>query len=450
MVETVNGCILAHAGIRMDARSAREFLRARWQSRNDPTLESLCRIRRVFQRLFAALRTMPVETLRRLHGDALSLEQLPALASAGAECFSSADPAAMRTEAVEAYIAWLNDGVTGPARFAGLDDNDPGPVAPQGLPAILDQQLRRHPDGWWDYLRVAFREELKNPNNIRARTAWELDAQSHLKAELGGSFSEMSARLDRVDAALDRHWALLQSLSDAFDDFAGEVLSLLHAIDGKIDDLPGKIVDLIASADPEPRHRGAAWHQLPGLPEHFFGRDTLVKELAAAVRRAYAGQDSAGLVQVIEGAGGLGKSTLAVAVGHALAPDFPVMQLVVPLRSYTGQPQSAEQARDVLLHEIYPNEPLPADDAARWTSYQSLFMQPDGTPLAGLLILDDCANEAQLRRLLPLLDLDSAEHVLTAIYPELAADGLATALAGVSASSAPVSRCRRQSERTDE
>ena len=458
MAEIIDVCIIAHSGIEINTRSIREFLRARVQSRDDATLDTLCRLRRTFRRVFAELKDMSAKDLVRLNGGAL--QDVPGLVQAGAECFSSDDQAELRGKVVNDFVAALTTAVTGPARFAALDDTDLAPVAPLGLPQILLDHMRQHPKGWWDYLRIAFREELKNPDNGLARTAWELDVQSSLASVLGGSYPEMASPLDRVDEALDRQWVMLQSFREDFDRFADEVLGLLRGIDQGIDILRSDMVtahdkldDLARRLDRgDPEARGSAWHQLPAIPEYFEGRSATVEAIAADVRRAYSRGEREGLIRVIEGAGGLGKSALAAAIGHALRDDFPEMQLVLRLRTHSGQPFSAEQARNTLLQQIYPALDLPDNEASCWTTYQSLFVQADGTPKRGLLVIDDCANEAQLRALLPSapcpvvvttrrafalgqtelitrLDPPSAERLLIAIFADLGADRLAAELA---------------------
>ncbi|HEY0955314.1 MAG TPA: hypothetical protein VGE36_11185 [Roseateles sp.] len=228
LVEVLNASILRHCGLDLGGRDVREALKARWRSRADPTLDTLCRLRRTFMRLHSALATMSLERLVLLNGGALA--DLPALVRAGSECFASDDPGLLRAKVVNDYVAWLSDVTGGPGRFAGIEPDDLAPVAPAGLPDVLVTQLHRHPGGWWDGLRLAFREELKAPENVKARTAWELDVQSRLQAQLAASFVQMSQQLDATDAALERQWRQLQAMHADFDQIGANILQGLDHI----------------------------------------------------------------------------------------------------------------------------------------------------------------------------------------------------------------------------
>jgi DNA-binding winged helix-turn-helix (wHTH) protein/tetratricopeptide (TPR) repeat protein len=145
----------------------------------------------------------------------------------------------------------------------------------------------------------------------------------------------------------------------------------------------------------------ALWHQLPALPVPFVGRALEVDQCAQQLLNALAAGDLAPAVLVLEGAGGVGKTSLAAAIAHALASQFPAFQLVLSLRHYGSQPLTADEARDALLTQVYPGWPLPRDDVVRWGVYQRLFQAADGSARPGLLIVDDCGRDADLEKLLP-------------------------------------------------
>jgi tetratricopeptide (TPR) repeat protein len=102
-------------------------------------------------------------------------------------------------------------------------------------------------------------------------------------------------------------------------------------------------------------------------------------------------------VCVILGAGGTGKSTLALRVAHEIARLYPDGQLYVELRGTTPAPATPEEVLGRLLRELgTPTQELPASLEERVNRYRSI--------LAGrrmLVLLDDAATERQVRPLLP-------------------------------------------------
>lgn len=315
-----------------------------------------------------------------------------------------------------------------------------------GRPATLDDFLVH---GWplekGDPQRITlyqawclfFHEQIKSNERVfRAFTADTLAACQRTMVELAKA---RSPDFSEYQGALRRYFA--------------EPLRLLQSIDEKADQIlasQGRLFEKLNELVPRSHH--ASLFQLPQVPEHFVGRKQMVDDIAADVRKAYAAADRYRLTRVIEGAGGLGKSAVAIAVGHALRDDFPDMQLFVRLRTHSGSPITAQQARNSLLQQIYPGWTLPQDEDALWIAYHSLFVDANGTPRRGLLILDDCRNDAQLRALMPnspcpvivtsrrayasgvpepvsKLDPESAVRLLVLIYPDLGVPNVGIELA---------------------
>ncbi|MEU8380502.1 BTAD domain-containing putative transcriptional regulator [Streptosporangium sp. NPDC048865] len=133
-------------------------------------------------------------------------------------------------------------------------------------------------------------------------------------------------------------------------------------------------------------------YQLPPVTPDFTGRTEEIALLRAALT-----QPSAMPVCVILGAGGTGKSTLALRVAHEIARLYPDGQLYVELRGTTELPATPEEILGRLLRELgTPAPELPATLEERVNRYRSL--------LAGrriLVVLDDAATERQVRPLLP-------------------------------------------------
>ncbi|WP_224276351.1 tetratricopeptide repeat protein [Streptomyces sp. LS1784] len=131
---------------------------------------------------------------------------------------------------------------------------------------------------------------------------------------------------------------------------------------------------------------------LPPLTSAFTGRDRDLAEL-----RSLLTSDGPSTVAVT-GLGGIGKTTLAVAVGHALlgAAHFSAA-LFVDLRGYDETPLEAGQALDTLLRALgVPAEHIPPDPSNRATLYRARLDQYD----EGILVVADNVSGAEQVRLL--------------------------------------------------
>lgn len=191
-----------------------------------PDLGALCRIRRVFDDMHERLRTTSVNDLVRLQGAIVS--EVPLLIKAGSECFSYDDFDQMRDTIVARQVAALDRAVRGIPEHAGLTSPYAGPLAPSGLPAALTSRMVRHPQGWWDLLRQAFREELKDPANERARAAWQFDVLNQLPQQLGATYDEFDAKFSTLDARLSGAWNDLKAFKQQFDVSTVNILDLLQ------------------------------------------------------------------------------------------------------------------------------------------------------------------------------------------------------------------------------
>lgn len=206
-----------------------DTLRARGKT---PELRTLWRIRSAFRRTHLMIATLPVAMLVKQNGAVL--HELDALVREGVEIIPGGSLEDVRVALVRRYVAWFSDAVTEPARFRGLDAGLDA-LAPEGAPAALLEQFNAHPGGFWDQLRLSVRDELKR--DARARAAWDLDVQAHLKAVVAASFEEMERRLGEVDKALDQESQLITALSGRLDDMAREIAQGLDAI--RLEQLPG-------------------------------------------------------------------------------------------------------------------------------------------------------------------------------------------------------------------
>ncbi|WP_254897810.1 BTAD domain-containing putative transcriptional regulator [Kitasatospora sp. NA04385] len=148
----------------------------------------------------------------------------------------------------------------------------------------------------------------------------------------------------------------------------------------------------VASGGPDGRPRPS---QLPAPAAHFVGR----REQLGVLRRALLDGSGRPAVAVVSGMAGVGKSALAVHCADALRADFPDGQLFLNLRGATPglAPLTPHAALTALLRGLgtAPGAvPADADSAAA-------LLRTTLTGTRTLLVLDDAADPAQVRPLLP-------------------------------------------------
>lgn len=133
--------------------------------------------------------------------------------------------------------------------------------------------------------------------------------------------------------------------------------------------------------------------QLPPAATDFTGRDGLVEELVDTLTAEGGGP----AVVALLGPGGIGKSALAVHVAHRVSGAYPDGQLHVDLRGTTGSPASTAEVLGRFLRALQPAQASIPDGAEeRMDAYRTLL-----SDRRVLIVLDDAANEAQVRPLLP-------------------------------------------------
>ena len=151
-------------------------------------------------------------------------------------------------------------------------------------------------------------------------------------------------------------------------------------------------------ADRDAGASGARLAQLPADLADFTGRREQVEQLTGLLAAAADGAAlGAVVVSAVAGAGGIGKSVLAVHVAHRAGPRFPDGQIYLNLRGSGAQPVAPGEALARFLRDLGTDPAaVPADPAERAARYRSL--------LAGrqlLILLDDARDAAQVRPLLP-------------------------------------------------
>ena len=138
--------------------------------------------------------------------------------------------------------------------------------------------------------------------------------------------------------------------------------------------------------------------QLPADIGDFTGRETHVAHLCALlVGEEAAGSTGAVRIAVVNGAGGLGKTTLAVHAAHRVRGEFPDGQLYVDLLGASAQPAEPGEVLARFLRDLgVEGDKVPARDDERAALYR--------TRLTGrrvLILLDNAQDAAQVRSLLP-------------------------------------------------
>ncbi|MEZ0094444.1 BTAD domain-containing putative transcriptional regulator [Streptacidiphilus sp. EB129] len=136
---------------------------------------------------------------------------------------------------------------------------------------------------------------------------------------------------------------------------------------------------------------------LADLPD-FTGRTAAVERLEALLAKA-ATEPVGGpvVLSAIDGAGGMGKTSLAVHVAHRMLHYFPDGQLQIDLHGVGGAPADPDDVLARFLRGLgVPPDRIPADPEERGALYRST--------LAGrrvLVLLDNVRDAAQVRPLLP-------------------------------------------------
>ncbi len=220
-----------------------------------------------------------------------------------------------------------------------------------------------------------------------------LAAAHPLDERVAGQFMLALYRGGRRADALDHYERLRTRLAEALGTDPGRSLQQLHRRILAAD--PGLADPATADRSPMvPR-------QLPAAPGLFTGRVPELAELdrAQAAPDAASGSGATVVISAIGGAGGIGKTGLALTWANRWAERFPDGQLFLDLRGFSpaGRPMGPDEALRGFLDALGENPArLPADLDARAARYRSLIADR-----RMLIVLDNAATAEQVVPLLP-------------------------------------------------
>jgi len=128
---------------------------------------------------------------------------------------------------------------------------------------------------------------------------------------------------------------------------------------------------------------------IPPAVKDFTGREKELAELKAAFSRG-------AVITGLSGGGGIGKTELARKLAEELAGNFPAARLSMDLLGTSERPLTPDEAMRRLLEPFYPGQKLPDEPEQLAGLYRQTFAQNKS-----LLLLDNAANAAQVRPLIP-------------------------------------------------
>ena len=128
---------------------------------------------------------------------------------------------------------------------------------------------------------------------------------------------------------------------------------------------------------------------IPQPVTDFTGRDAELAGLKASFTNG-------AIITGLSGAGGIGKTELARKLAQDIAENFPDARMNIDLLGTSEKPTSPEDLMRRLLEPFYTGQKLPDDE----TQLKGLYQQTIGTKKV-LLLLDNAANAAQVRPLIP-------------------------------------------------
>jgi tetratricopeptide (TPR) repeat protein len=192
--------------------------------------------------------------------------------------------------------------------------------------------------------------------------------------------AHLDSRLAGLEQALDRIEAALAQVASDVVETRDRTREILQTV---------KQIGVQSAAKP--------FAELPALPPQFLGRET---ELAALLQRLQAAEPpSVPITACVLGMGGVGKTALALAVGHAALAQFAGGAIFFALGAHSAAPRTGSEARRRWLEAgLAPGERLPEHESDLDRLYQRRLAAAPGRVL---VLVDDPAHAADLRPLRP-------------------------------------------------
>jgi hypothetical protein len=152
---------------------------------------------------------------------------------------------------------------------------------------------------------------------------------------------------------------------------------------------PGGKVEIIHNyggrREPRVLPVSAPINNLPPIAAAFTGRGREEEEIVVAL----AGRGGSATISALKGIGGVGKTALAVKIGHRLTAQFPDAQLLIDLRGTSDTATAPRAAMESMIRRFHPEGRLPDDDAAVLEIYRDLLSRKKV-----FLILDNAKDTA--------------------------------------------------------
>ncbi|WP_152626872.1 AfsR/SARP family transcriptional regulator [Streptacidiphilus carbonis] len=303
-------------------------------------------------------------------------------------------------------------------RGAALEDVPAGVLKDREIPSLQEGLIQAHE------LLARSELELGHPGEALARVL-RLQAEHPYREQLSCLLMRAQCAAGRPTEALDEFARLRRSLVDELGVEPGAHSRALQSAILAGAPLPPWPLDgsqpsaarpaeqtAAAAAASAPANDGSADSgpgpagptvpaQLPSGLQDFTGRADQVDHLCGALTgglppNATGGVGTASLC-LVSGAGGVGKTTLAVQVAHHVAAGFPDGQLFLDLRGSGRRPVAPADALSSFLRALgVADAAIPRDEQEREALYRSHL-----ATRRVLLLLDDVRDAAQLRPLLP-------------------------------------------------
>jgi DNA-binding SARP family transcriptional activator len=138
-------------------------------------------------------------------------------------------------------------------------------------------------------------------------------------------------------------------------------------------------------------------HELPAAIPDFTGRENLLSDLIELLTPTAPDGQRYLPIASLNGKGGVGKTTLALHVAHAVAPCYPDGQLFLQLHGADGQPANPMDLMASVLRSLgHPPVTLPPNLAERTAIYRSWLAERKV-----LILLDDAYSVSEITALIP-------------------------------------------------